>query len=247
MPAIRDFEKGYDPCHLAVIREAEERHFWFRERRHRIGSAFLRHVPKSARILEVGSGTGFVAEHLQQLGFAMEASDLYPEALEYLKARKISPLYQFDLLDPPFEGEFDVVALFDVLEHFPDPCAALVSIRRMLKREGLLILTVPAHMWLWSQADVVAGHCQRFTRKSLTNIFLETSFCPIEMRYFFFTLLPLLTLRKGMRQKTFTCSLSPLLNSVLERIVGLEPYLEKVLPNVAGGSLLAVARVGRTR
>ena len=59
----------------------------------------------------------------------------------------------------------------------------------MLTQSGRLYLTVPCHNWLWSQADVAAGHFRRHTEKTLRDV-LEEHFVIDYMSYFFRPLVP---------------------------------------------------------
>ena len=86
-----------------------------------------------------------MAEKLQELGYSVDVSDIHSNGLQYAKKRGLQKLYQFDLFNPPFEEEFDVICLFDVLEHLSDEKQALECLKKMLKPGGLIILTVPAH------------------------------------------------------------------------------------------------------
>jgi SAM-dependent methyltransferase len=57
--------------------------------------------------------------------------------------------------------------LLDVIEHLDDPAPALAEARRLLAPGGKLVVTVPAHRFLWSSADVALGHARRYTRRTL--------------------------------------------------------------------------------
>ena len=58
----------------------------------------------------------------------------------------------------PFEDEFDVIGAFDVLEHIKEDEQVLVQMHRAVKSGGGIMLTVPQHMFLWSEQDVQAHH-----------------------------------------------------------------------------------------
>lgn len=241
----------YDSHHLEHLFEAELRHFWFKSRRDKICQTFLKHVKNTDKILEVGGGTGFIAGALKNIGFSIEMSDIHFNGLLHAKKRGIENLYQFDLFNPPFQEEFDVICLFDVLEHLHEQQVALECIKKMLKPGGIIILTVPAHDWLWSQEDVIAGHRMRFTKKKLKTAFEDCHLEVVELRYFFWTILPLLMLRRLLKKdhgqpiepnQSVDLKLNPFINHILYLMIKSERYLEKFTPNLAGGSLLGIAR-----
>lgn len=233
----------YDASYLDILAEAEEGHFWFEGRKDKIRRIFQSYVSPSARILEIGGGTGFIAAHLKDYGFDIEMADIHSNALQHAKKRGIEKLYQCDLFHAPFHEEFDVVCLFDVLEHFSDPLKVMDCIKKMLKPNGMAIVTVPAHPWLWSRADVIAGHALRYTKKSLGSVFQNTQLQIVDMHYFFMSLVPLLLLRKLVaRDEVFNPKVHPYANTILKLTLRSERYLDRIIPNLAGGSLLGIAR-----
>ncbi|HET9730354.1 MAG TPA: class I SAM-dependent methyltransferase, partial [Acidimicrobiia bacterium] len=68
---------------------------------------------------------------------------------------------------PLADGFASVVCLLDVIEHLTDPQPALAEARRVLAPGGRLIVTVPAHRWLWSSMDNAIGHKRRYNRRML--------------------------------------------------------------------------------
>ncbi len=74
-----------------------------------------------------------------------------------------------------------MVTLLDVIEHLPAPLATLGEARRILEPGGLVIVTVPGHLWLWSGADELLGHVKRYTipvlKQELTEAGFEVRFC----------------------------------------------------------------------
>ena len=125
------------------------------------------------------------------------------------------------------------------------------QIRRALRPEGGLIALVPQHRWLWSEADVVARHVRRYTRRELLAKLRAAGFAPLATTSFVSLPLPLLIaarLRSRIAPRTFDLRREilpgPALNAALGRVLDLERalFLRGVrLP--AGGSLLVVARI----
>jgi SAM-dependent methyltransferase len=60
-----------------------------------------------------------------------------------------------------------VVVLLDVLEHMADPVQVLKHAANVLAPGGGIILTVPAHRWLYGGWDRSLGHCRRYTPREL--------------------------------------------------------------------------------
>lgn len=75
----------------------------------------------------------------------------------------------------PFQDDsFDMVALFDVIEHIPDDHRVLSEVRRVLKPNGQVFISVPAYQFMFSQNDRVAHHLRRYTATRLNQV-LETA------------------------------------------------------------------------
>src|SRR5205823_13751721 len=98
-------------------------------------------------------------------------SDIHVEGLQFAAQRLGSrvDLLQMDARRIPFREEFDVVCLFDVLEHIEGDEAVLREAGRALKPGGGLILTVPQHMFLWGPADNAAYHKRRYGIRELAR------------------------------------------------------------------------------
>lgn len=159
---------GYDPTFFDQLALVEERHFWFRAR-NRLIFQFTERISAGFRpgslILEVGCGTGNVLSVLQKacpMGLVV-GLELWSEALRYARKRGDAFLVQGDVRQCPFRNQFDLIGLFDVLEHIDEEQETLDCIWRLLVPGGALLLTVPAHQSLWSYFDEAAHHCRRYS------------------------------------------------------------------------------------
>lgn len=70
---------------------------------------------------------------------------------------------------PYHDGQFDLAAAFDIIEHLPDDSTALTELARVLVEGGVLILSLPLHPHRWTDFDAVVGHCRRYRPDELTE------------------------------------------------------------------------------
>lgn len=184
-------EDGHDLCF-----GVEDGSFWFRHRNNCIAALVGNHPP-SGTILDLGGGNGFVAQRLVAEGHDVVL--LEPGNVGASNARLRRDLPQVvcaTLEDAGFrERSFGAVGMFDVIEHVEDDRAFLDTVRPLLVPGGRLYLTVPCHQWLWSRADIDAGHFRRHTMASLSAL-LAGNFRVDYASYFFAPLVvPQLLLR----------------------------------------------------
>ena len=151
----------------------EKNHWWFCGRR-KIIDLFLKKIKlkKNAEILEIGCGTGSNLNMLKSYGFvsAIEPSE---EAIHYLKKKDLTAV-NFSKGKCPedldFENKFDLICMFDVLEHIDEDSETLSKTIKSLKNNGRLFITVPAYQWLWSQHDINLMHKRRYNSNTLKNL-----------------------------------------------------------------------------
>jgi SAM-dependent methyltransferase len=148
----------------------------------------------------------------------------------------------------PIEGAFDLVGAFDVLEHIDRDEEALRAIYGALLPGGGLVVTVPQHRWLWSEADTYAGHARRYSRHELIKKMLGAGFEVLWATSFLTFLLPLVAgSRLITRRRSYSLQrefgLPRRLDRLFERSLDLErAALSRGVSLPFGGSLLVVAR-----
>jgi SAM-dependent methyltransferase len=229
--------------------ELDQRHWWYRARREVLAALIRRVVRplKDAAILEIGCGTGHNLAMLREFG-RVDALELDEEArrlAEERLGRKVlsSPLPE--LSEVP-ERRYDLVGAFDVIEHIADDKAALDSIAQTLKPGGKLVVTVPAHQWMWSAHDVVNHHHRRYSSSSLRKLFDGSPLQVESLGYFNSLLFPLAVVKRlaskvsGKEDSDLVMPARPL-NAALERAFAAERHLIGRVPLPPGLSLFAVA------
>ena len=155
------------------MRVLEQTHWWFTARRQILAGEIARlPLPPRPRILEVGCGPG---GNLEMLGRFGEVQAIEPDAESRAYAAERSGVtVQGGLLPdglPDLGGPLDLIAAFDVIEHVDDDAGAVAALADRLKPGGLMITTVPAHAWLWSQHDVQHHHKRRYAMADYRTLF----------------------------------------------------------------------------
>lgn len=244
-------EGGYDAGIFEELAALEDRSFWFRAR-NRLLVRLTRQLSRPGeRLLEIGCGTGYVLRALaRECGLSVTGSELFPEGLEF--ARKRVPEAEFSVLDArqmPYKEEFDLAGAFDVLEHIDDDVGVLRGLRGALRPGGHLLITVPQHRWLWSDADDYAHHVRRYRRAEMLDRVEGAGFEILRATSFVTSLLPLMLLARLRRQSPGSYDLAAELippqpiNRSLEWMLDRECDLITRGVNLpAGGSLVVVAR-----
>jgi SAM-dependent methyltransferase len=207
-------------------------------------------VPASGEppaILEAGCGYGGNLPLLAQFG-SVCGFELDAKARDYAASMIDAPV-AFGMLpeQPGFaDRRFDLIVMFDVLEHIEEDVASLARLRAMLRPGGMILVTVPALPWLWSKHDEIHHHKRRYSRRSLEETLRAARLVPVKIGFFNSLLLPLaigqrLADRLLAREGRVDAMPPKALNAMLAGIFGLE---RKVVGKVAmplGLSLFAVA------
>lgn len=244
---------GYDPQHYRTLAEFEAASFWFRARNDLILGALRAHFPGARDYLEIGCGTGFVLSAVAAAfpGMRTSGSEIFVEGLSVAASRaSSSTLFQMDARAIPFRSAFDVIGAFDVLEHIEDDTGVLAELHRALRPGGGLVITVPQHPWLWSEADEIAHHVRRYRAGELEGKLRDAGFDVTWTSSFVSLLLPALAASRLARRKPEGTTMDPFaefrmprwLNSAFLAVMRAEAGLMRAgMRFPAGGSRLVVA------
>lgn len=241
---------GFYQTYFAV----EKKHWLMRVRRAIMHDQLTRFLAPlaSKKILDVGSGSGMLIGELQQLGIDAYGIDSSAEAIAYGTkegVRNLSVMPSTNKLPYP-EAHFDAVLAMDVLEHLRDESDALSEFTRVLKKDGMLFVTVPAYMFLWGKQDEVSQHFRRYTMGGMIELFrTDGNFEIVRRSYFNTFLFPLVCLvrigsrifNRAGRGSDFDLNNGPV-NAICFFIFDLERRLLKYVNFPFGVSILLVLK-----
>lgn len=123
------------------------------------------------RVLDVGCGNCFTLDFLRN-EFPLNEYHGIDVAIHQLNEFVIDR-FQVQILDIEkvipslWEGAFDIILCFEVLEHLKNDKKALLNMAKLLHNNGYLLLSVPVDMKKWSNSDVENGHFRRYDLQDL--------------------------------------------------------------------------------
>lgn len=124
---------------------------------------------KVPNILEIGPGLGNNLVILEKYGniSVLEIEEYFIEQL--IQKQKMNSNKTFRSFDEISNHKFDIIVALDVLEHIEDTESFLENISKVLKNNGLLIISVPAYKSLWSNHDLNLKHIKRYSWKLINK------------------------------------------------------------------------------
>jgi 2-polyprenyl-3-methyl-5-hydroxy-6-metoxy-1,4-benzoquinol methylase len=231
-----------------AYRELFEKHWWWRSRTEFIVDKLraLGLADRRQRILDVGCGDALFFDRLAEFG---EVEGVEPCA----DLVRVDNPHRDRIFIGPFDRDFcpdkqySLILMLDVLEHLPDPVGALSHALDLLAPEGLVVVTVPAFMALWTNHDVLNHHLTRYTKQTFAEVARHAGLEIQEQRYLYHWTHPV---KIGVRLVESVSHCKPgapkipggLINEMLFAISRFEQKTLSRLPMPFGSSLLVVGR-----
>lgn len=180
--------------------DLEESHWLFKVRDNILKDIAKKYFKQNANILDFGCNYGHSVQLLQKLGYQAQGVDISEGAIQYGKSVGIQNIFLGG--EKKFNQEsFDVVIALDVIEHIKDDQQAIKEIVRMVKPGGLIVIAVPAYMFLWGVQDEIAHHFRRYTMSQLISLSKKAGDLDVVRKTYLNTLLflPIALFRLGSR------------------------------------------------
>jgi SAM-dependent methyltransferase len=224
-------------------------HWWYRARREILADYLTRYgaLPSDARVLEIGCGTGHNLPMLARFG-DIDAIEIDAAARDIASQRLGKPVGEAPL--PELTGvapsSYDLIAVLDVVEHIDDDVGGLRAMGERLRLGGKILITVPAHQWMWSAHDVVNHHKRRYSKATLDAAIRAAGLRHNGLRYFNSLLFPAAVAARtvgrltGKDDSDDSPPAGPL-NTAFEAIFRMERHLLGRVPLPPGLSIITLA------
>lgn len=140
---------------------------------------------KSVSILDVGCFNGFFVKKLLEMGYDAYGIDFNKKAIDYginqyhltnrISVANIETLIQSN-------KKYDMVTLFEVIEHMENPRELLMKFLKLLNDKGILILSAPNNKMMWRPAlDYPPHHLSRFYPESIKKLITSVGFSKVQV------------------------------------------------------------------
>lgn len=132
------------------------------------------------KVLDFGAGSGTYADMVKDKGIALDC--LEPDKI-LAKILHKKGYTVFDYADKLKPNSYDVIYAFNVLEHIEDDFAVFTQLSKALKKNGVIVIYVPAFKSIWSPMDNLVGHYRRYRKDRLHKMAKDNKLKIVKLRY----------------------------------------------------------------
>jgi SAM-dependent methyltransferase len=168
--------------------KVQESHWWFMVRDNLLKDIAKKYFEQNGLVLDFGCNYGHTTRLLQDWKFKASGTDISEEAIKYGRSIGISNIF-LDSEKSFLPNSFDAVISLDVLEHIEDDKNAFAHIVSVVKPGGIIVIMVPAFMFLWGINDEISQHFRRYTLDGLIKLTKQVGNFEIVKKSYFNTLL----------------------------------------------------------
>ena len=229
--------------------------FYWNLKKQCLSHIFNRFLSKGT-VLDIGCGTCFLVKDFKFRPGQYTGIDALPKAIEIANLNMANAERQLHLgeinilTEKKNRKKFDSCLLLDVLEHIEDDRDFIKEIKKILKNNGQLVLSVPAHQFLFSPADEKSGHFRRYNYRDLEKKLEDCGFEIIWCSSFTILLLPLLVFSRlysrYKKQYNIDSEHSSFINRILCTFIPIESILFRTGFFKFGASIFLVAKATST-
>ena len=239
-----------DPCIYKLHIENEQEHWWYKARREIISSIISKFVFKNnkLKILDFGAGSGTNTIALSHYG-EVYVYEKNKNALQHLKKKfeKISNIFVLDTINENIF--FDLIIASDVIEHIKNDDEVIEFFSKVLKKDGNILITVPAYNFLYTERDKVIGHFRMYNsnmhKKKINKYFKIIKLSYYNFFLFFLSIVHFVFLKLFKIKSLITSpenTPNSFFNNLFYKIFSSEKFFLKHLNFPVGASIVCLAK-----
>lgn len=201
MKIIKNSNSKNTKMNLVWTESAEKNHFWMQWRFYffvKILKKIKIKINKKLKIMDLGCGNGILSDQIEEhFNVNIDRVDSSIEMLKQnTKVRGKLICYNIGKKITKLKNKYDLIFLFDVIEHVKNEKKFFYDIIYHLKPGGILIINVPSLQIFYSKYDRAVGHLRRYYKKDFLKLTNNKTAQIISLNYWGFCLIPMLILRK---------------------------------------------------
>ena len=154
----------------------------------------VKNLKSRGAVLDFGCGSGNLLIRLGNLGFSCLGIDASSLCVNYIRNkikntqlddRIIAKKGDVNTLQK-LEEKYDIIICGETLEHIRNDKKVIEELGKVLNKDGICIITVPAHQKYWDITDEIAGHYRRYSKEKIIDLFENSRLKIIKMHYWGF-------------------------------------------------------------
>ncbi|GJL79621.1 MAG: hypothetical protein NPINA01_26100 [Nitrospinaceae bacterium] len=181
---LQDGQKNH--YYRDYILERTNRRSSYNKQYHRRLKLIEKYSSKKGRLLDIGCGGGFFLKAAQERGWDPHGIDIVPDFVKFARNElQLKNIHCGSLEESQYEDRFfDVIVLWDLIEHLPHPASFLKTINQIMRPDGLLVIWTPnAKNAAWLKENWYGykplQHLYFFSPATLNKILQSTGFYPV--------------------------------------------------------------------
>ena len=159
-----------------VAAEIKKSNVWLKIQRNLLRYRLIQRYCRGKRVFDVGAGYGHFLLAGKQRGYTIAGIEMSHANVDYIRDELQLPVVQADILSYDPNAKYDIVTMWDVLEHIDSADAVIARVATLLETGGFVFIQVPQFDGFFSRLlgdkwwSMGLDHVNYFTRRTITRL-----------------------------------------------------------------------------